>query len=93
MATCTTAPKGGRSRGRARHAAAIEAELLAVVPLVMGACLAVRAVSSAILMLGVVAAVIVLFFVMISFVTRKLRIPNMYLYLAAVVVFNLVCYL
>lgn len=38
-------------------------------------------------------AVIVLFFVMISFVTRKLRIPNMYLYLAAVVVFNLVCYL
>lgn len=62
MATCTTAPKDGRSRGRARHAAAIEAALLTVVPLVMGACLAVRAVSSAILMLGVVAAVIVLFF-------------------------------
>ena len=38
-------------------------------------------------------AVIVLFFVMISFVTRKLRIPNMYLYLAAVGVFNIVCYL
>lgn len=38
-------------------------------------------------------AAIVLFFVMISFVTRKLRIPNMYLYLAAVVIFNLVCYL
>ncbi len=38
-------------------------------------------------------AVIVLFFVMISFVTRKLRLPNMYLYLAAVVIFNLVCYL
>lgn len=62
MATCTTAPKDGRSRGRARHAAAIEAALLAAVPLAMGACLAVRAVSSAILMLGVVAAVIVLFF-------------------------------
>ncbi len=38
-------------------------------------------------------AVIVLFFVMISFVTRKLRIPNMYLYLSAVFVFNIVCYL
>ncbi len=38
-------------------------------------------------------AVIVLFFVMISFITRKLRIPNMYLYLAAVGVFNIVCYL
>lgn len=38
-------------------------------------------------------AVIVLFFVCISFITRRLRIPNMYLYLAAVVVFNLVCYL
>lgn len=38
-------------------------------------------------------AVIVLFFVCISFVTRRLRIPNMYLYLAAVAVFNLACYL
>jgi len=38
-------------------------------------------------------AIIVLFFVCISFITRRLRIPNMYLYLAAVVVFNLVCYL
>ena len=62
MATCTTAPKAVRSCGRARCAAAIEAALLAAVPLVMGACLAVRAVSSAMLMLGMVAAVIVLFF-------------------------------
>ena len=38
-------------------------------------------------------ATIVLFFVVISFITRKLRLPNMYLYLAAVVVFNIVCYL
>lgn len=38
-------------------------------------------------------AIVVLFCVMISFVTRKLRIPNMYLYLAAVAVFNIVCYL
>jgi hypothetical protein len=38
-------------------------------------------------------AVIVLFFIMVSFITRKLRIPNMYLYLAAVAVFNIVCYL
>ena len=38
-------------------------------------------------------AIIVLFFVCISFITRRLRIPNMYLYLAAAVVFNIVCYL
>ena len=38
-------------------------------------------------------AAIVLFCVIVSFVTRKLRIPNMYLYLATVVVLNLVCYL
>lgn len=38
-------------------------------------------------------AVIVLFFVMISFLTRKLKIPNLYLYLAAVVIFNIACYL
>jgi PTS system mannose-specific IID component len=38
-------------------------------------------------------ATIVLFFVIISFITRKLRLPNMYLYLAAVIVFNIVCYL
>ena len=38
-------------------------------------------------------SVIVLFFVCISFITRRLRIPNMYLYLAAVVIFNIVCYL
>ena len=37
-------------------------------------------------------AVIVLFFICISFVTRGLRIPNMYLYLAAVLVFNIVCF-
>jgi len=36
-------------------------------------------------------AAIVLFFVCISFVTRKLRIANMYLYLAAVLAFNIVC--
>lgn len=38
-------------------------------------------------------AVLILFFVCISFITRRLRIPNMYLYLAAVVIFNIVCYL
>ncbi len=38
-------------------------------------------------------AILVLFFVCISFITRQLRIPNMYLYLAAVVIFNIVCYL
>ena len=36
-------------------------------------------------------AVLVLFFVMISFVTRRLRIPNVYLYIAAVIIFNIVC--
>ncbi len=36
-------------------------------------------------------ALLVLFFVIISFVTRRLRIPNVYLYLTAVVVFNMVC--
>ena len=36
---------------------------------------------------------IVLFFVAITFVTRRLRIPNLYLYLAALVVFNIVCFL
>ena len=34
-------------------------------------------------------AVLVLFFVILSFVTRRLRIPNMYLYLTAVVAFSL----
>lgn len=38
-------------------------------------------------------ALIIVCFVCISFITRRLRIPNMYLYLAAVAVFNLVCYL
>lgn len=38
-------------------------------------------------------AVIVLFFIMISFLTRKLRIPNTYLYIAAVIIFNIACYL
>lgn len=37
-------------------------------------------------------AIIVLFFICISFVTRRLRIPNIYLYLAAVAVFNIVCF-
>ena len=36
---------------------------------------------------------IILFFIVITFVTRRLRIPNLYLYLAALVVFNLVCFL
>lgn len=36
-------------------------------------------------------AVLVLFFMIISFVTRRLRIPNVYLYLTAVVIFNAVC--
>lgn len=36
-------------------------------------------------------AMLVLFFVMISFVTRRLRIPNVYLYIAAVIIFNIVC--
>ena len=38
-------------------------------------------------------AILVVFFVCLSFVTRRLRIPNLYLYLAAVAVFNLVCFL
>ncbi len=38
-------------------------------------------------------AVVVLFFIMLSFLTRKLKIPNMYLYIAAVIIFNLACYL
>ncbi len=37
-------------------------------------------------------AVLVLFFVMISFITRRLRIPNVYLYIAAVITFNIVCF-
>ena len=37
-------------------------------------------------------AVLVLFFIIISFVTRRLRIPNVYLYLTAVIIFNLVCF-
>lgn len=37
-------------------------------------------------------AIIVLFFICISFVTHRLRIPNMYLYLSAVLVFNIVCF-
>lgn len=36
-------------------------------------------------------AVLVLFFVMLSFITRRLRIPNVYLYIAAVMIFNIVC--
>lgn len=38
-------------------------------------------------------AIIVVSFVAISFVTRKLKIPNMYLYIISVIVFNIVCYL
>ena len=38
-------------------------------------------------------AVLVLFFVCISFLTHRLRIPNIYLYLVSVVLFNLFCYL
>ncbi|MBR2505044.1 MAG: hypothetical protein IKB61_03790, partial [Elusimicrobiaceae bacterium] len=36
-------------------------------------------------------ALLVLFFIIISFVTRRLRIPNIYLYLSAVVIFTAVC--
>ena len=36
-------------------------------------------------------AILVLFFVILSFITRRLRIPNIYLYVAAVLVFSLVC--
>ncbi len=36
-------------------------------------------------------ALLVVFFVIISFVTRRLRIPNVYLYITAVIVFNIVC--
>lgn len=36
-------------------------------------------------------AILVLFFVILSFVTRRLRIPNVYLYLSAVVIFATVC--
>ena len=38
-------------------------------------------------------AVLVLFFVMISFLTRKLKVPNMYVYIAAVIIFSIACYL
>ena len=36
-------------------------------------------------------AVLVLSFVMFSFITRRLRLPNVYLYIAAVIIFNVVC--
>ncbi len=36
-------------------------------------------------------AVLVLSFVMFSFITRRLRLPNVYLYIAAVIIFNIVC--
>lgn len=36
-------------------------------------------------------AVLVLFFIIITFITRRLRIPNIYLYIATVIIFNLVC--
>ncbi|MBQ7909132.1 MAG: PTS system mannose/fructose/sorbose family transporter subunit IID [Elusimicrobiaceae bacterium] len=36
-------------------------------------------------------ALLVLFFIIISFVTRRLKIPNVYLYLSAVVIFTTVC--
>ncbi len=37
--------------------------------------------------------IMVLFFVSISFITRGLRIPNMYIYITAMILFNLVCVL
>lgn len=37
-------------------------------------------------------SVLILFFVSISLMTRDLRIPNMYLYIAAMLVFNIVCF-
>ena len=37
-------------------------------------------------------AAVIICFVLLSFVTRKLRIPNMYLYLTAIIVFNIVCF-
>ena len=36
-------------------------------------------------------AVLVLFFVLLSFITRRMRIPNVYLYITAVIIFNIVC--
>lgn len=36
-------------------------------------------------------AVLVVFFVMLSFVTRRLRIPNVYLYIIAVITFSIAC--
>ena len=36
-------------------------------------------------------AVLVLFFIVLSFITRRLRIPNIYLYLTAVFAFSLAC--
>ncbi|MBR3603157.1 MAG: PTS system mannose/fructose/sorbose family transporter subunit IID [Elusimicrobiaceae bacterium] len=36
-------------------------------------------------------ALLVIFCVIISFITRRLRIPNIYLYLSAVVIFTIVC--
>ncbi len=38
-------------------------------------------------------SVMVLFFVSISFITRGLRIPNMYIYITAMILFNMVCLL
>lgn len=36
-------------------------------------------------------AAVIVCFVLLSFVTRKLRVPNMYLYLSAIIIFNIVC--
>ncbi len=36
-------------------------------------------------------ALLVLFFVIISLITRRLRIPNVYLYLTSLIIFNIVC--
>ena len=66
--------------------------LLAVILLLWGVYYFVRDLR---LLLGfrfITRSVLVLFFVSISLMTRDLRIPNMYLYIAAMLVFNIVCF-
>lgn len=64
--------------------------LLAVVLLLCGVFYFVHDLENVLGLQFITRAVIVLFFVSISFMTRNLRIPNMYLYIAAMLIFNLV---
>ncbi len=67
--------------------------LLTVAMILLGVYVFLKEYQTAINVHFLTRAVIVVFFVCISFITRRLRIPNMYLYLASVAVFNIVCYL